>query len=42
MIGRAALRIAARVSAMRNLRGSSARHFLEVWACMRYDFVLYG
>ena len=29
MIGRAARRIAARVSAMRSLRGSSSRHFLE-------------
>jgi hypothetical protein len=41
MIGRAARRIAARVSAMRNRRGSSARHFLELWGCMRYDSVLY-
>src|ERR1700743_699382 len=41
MIGRAARRIAARVSAMRNLRGSSARHFLEFLACIRYGSVSY-
>src|SRR6185437_947238 len=41
IIGRAARRIEARFSAMRSLRGSSARHFLESTSCIRYDFVLY-